>query len=55
MGIREQPITRAIKYGKLRRYKCRMCSRTFRDNYLPEAKRVCSRCHPDPERLRGEV
>ncbi|GAJ24435.1 unnamed protein product, partial [marine sediment metagenome] len=44
MGVREQPITRAMKYGKLRCYKCRVCGRTFKDYYLPEEKRVCTRC-----------
>ena len=44
MGVKEQPITRAMEYGKLRRYKCRKCSRTFKDHYLMEDKRVCPRC-----------
>ncbi|MBA7549308.1 hypothetical protein ES705_41787 [subsurface metagenome] len=44
MGMREQPTTNRMKYGRLRRYKCRMCGRTFKDYYLPEDKRVCTRC-----------
>ena len=44
MGMREQPVTRVMKYGKLRRYKCRRCGKLFRDYYLPEDKRVCTRC-----------
>ncbi len=44
MGMREQPITMKMMYGKLRRYKCRQCGRPFRDYYLPEEKRVCARC-----------
>ena len=43
MGVREQPISRATKY-KVRRYRCRKCGRTFKDYYLPEEKRVCTRC-----------
>lgn len=42
--MREQPITNRMKYGKLRRYKCRLCGRIFKDYYLPEDKRVCPRC-----------
>ncbi len=44
MGVKEQPIIRVMKYGRLRRYKCRVCGRTFKDYYLPEDKRVCPRC-----------
>jgi len=44
MGVREQPITKAMKYGKLYRYKCRMCGRIFKDYWLPEAKRLCPKC-----------
>ena len=44
MGVREQPITNRMKYGKLRTYKCLKCGRLFKDYYLPEEKRVCSRC-----------
>jgi len=44
MGVREQPITRAMKYGRLRRYKCRGCGQTFKDYYLPEEERVCPKC-----------
>ena len=44
MGVREQPITRVMIYGKLRNYKCRVCGRLFRDYYLPEEKRVCTKC-----------
>lgn len=44
MGYPEQPITKAMKYGKVRRYRCRKCGRTFKDYYLPEDKRVCARC-----------
>ena len=44
MGFPEQPITRVMKYGKIRRYKCRKCGRTFSDYWLPEEKRVCARC-----------
>ncbi|HUV53496.1 MAG TPA: hypothetical protein VMW64_10560 [Dehalococcoidia bacterium] len=44
MGVREQPVTNRMKYGKLRRYTCRKCGRTFKDYYLPEDKRVCTRC-----------
>jgi transposase-like protein len=31
-------------YGKLRRYKCRLCGRVFKDYYLPEEKRVSEVC-----------
>ena len=41
VGYPEQPITRKMLYGKLRRYKC---GRTFRDYYLLEEKGVCARC-----------
>jgi len=44
MGVRDQPITNRMKYGSLRRYKCRLCGRTFKDYYLPEDKRLCTRC-----------
>ena len=44
MGNPEQPVTMKMLYGKLRRYKCRVCGRTFRDYYLPEDERVCPRC-----------
>ncbi len=44
MGMREQPVTRCMEYGPLRRYKCRVCGRTFKDYFLPEDKRICSRC-----------
>ncbi|MBA7581480.1 hypothetical protein ES708_23385 [subsurface metagenome] len=44
MGVKEQPITKAMKYGRLRRYKCRGCGRTFKDYYLPEEERVCPKC-----------
>ena len=44
MGFPEQPITREMKYGKIRRYKCHLCGRTFNDYYLPEEKRLCARC-----------
>ncbi|MBA7579246.1 hypothetical protein ES708_21115 [subsurface metagenome] len=44
MGFPEQPITREMKYGKIRRYKCRVCGRTFNDYWLREEKRVCTRC-----------
>ena len=53
MGVREQPITRAMKYGKIRRYKCRLCGRTFNDYYLPEDKRVCTRCAAKAEGDKG--
>ena len=43
MGVKEQPITRVTKY-KVRRYRCRVCGRTFKDYYLPEDKRLCPRC-----------
>jgi len=44
MGYPEQPVTRCMRYGRLRRYKCRVCGRSFKDYYLPEDKRVCARC-----------
>ena len=44
MGVREQPVTNRMKYGRLRRYKCRVCGGTFKDYYLPEDKRLCTRC-----------
>jgi len=44
MGVREQPVTNRMKYGGLRRYTCRSCGAKFRDYYLPEDKRVCTRC-----------
>lgn len=44
MGFPEQPVTRRMIRGKLRRYKCRVCGRIFKDYYLPEEKRVCARC-----------
>jgi len=44
VGNPEQPVTMKMLYGKLRRYKCRVCGRTFRDYYLPEDERVCPRC-----------
>jgi len=44
MGVREQPITRAMKYGRLQSYKCRKCGHTFKDYYLPEEKRLCPKC-----------
>jgi len=44
MGVREQPITRKMIYGRLRRYTCRVCGLTFKDYYLPEEKRICTRC-----------
>ena len=44
MGVKEQPITMVMKYGKVRRYTCRVCGRSFKDYYLPEEKRVCPRC-----------
>jgi rRNA maturation endonuclease Nob1 len=44
MGYPEQPITKRMKYGRLRRYKCRVCGRSFKDYYLPEDRRVCARC-----------
>jgi len=47
MGNREQPITNRMKYGRLRRYKCRVCDRTFKDYYLPEEERVCPKCAED--------
>jgi len=56
MGVREQPITRVTKYGKLSRYTCRVCGRTFKDYYLPEDKRVCTRCaveEPNRAAVRG--
>lgn len=43
MGVREQSITNRMKYGRLWRYKCRVCGQPFRDYYLPEDKRVCTR------------
>ena len=44
VGVREQPITRKMMYGKLRRYKCRVCGKLFKDYFLPEEKRMCPRC-----------
>jgi len=44
MGVREQPVTRVMKYARLRRYKCRVCGRPFKDYYLQEDKQVCTRC-----------
>ena len=44
VGFPEQPITNRMKYGKVRKYKCRRCGRVFKDYYLPEEKRVCVRC-----------
>ena len=44
MGMREQPITNRMKYGRLRRYKCRKCGRTFKDYHLQEEERVCPKC-----------
>ena len=44
MGMREQPVTRGMGYGPLRRYKCRVCGWTFKDYFLPEDKRICTRC-----------
>ena len=42
--MKEQPITNRMKYGKLRRYKCRVCGKLFKDYFLPEEERVCPRC-----------
>jgi len=44
VGYPEQPVSRSLKYRKLRRYKCRVCGRIFKDWYLPEEKRICPRC-----------
>lgn len=44
MGYPEQPVTRRMKYGRLRRYKCRAYGQSFKDYYLPEDKRVYPRC-----------
>ena len=44
MGFPEQPVTRKMLYGKLRRYTCRKCGVKFKDYWLPEDKRVCPRC-----------
>ena len=49
VGVKEQPVTRVMKYGKVRRYTCRRCGRPFRDYYLPEGKRVCPRCVAERE------
>ena len=42
MGYRQQPPQK--EYGSVRNYKCRKCGRVFKDWYLPEEKRVCTRC-----------
>ncbi len=44
MGVREQPVTNRMKYGKLRRYTCRSCGVKFKGYYLLEDKRVCPKC-----------
>ena len=48
MGVKEQPVTNRMKYGKLRRYTCRLCGQAFKDYWLPEKERICPRCHPKP-------
>jgi len=40
MGVREQPITRVMIYGKLRRYKCRVCGLLFREPKPPESSKA---------------
>jgi rRNA maturation endonuclease Nob1 len=45
MGNPEYPSWKVQK-KRLRKYKCRICDRTFRDWYLPEGKRICPRCIP---------
>ncbi len=37
-------LSRTLQKTDLRRYKCRVCGRPFKDYYLPEEKRVCPRC-----------
>jgi len=44
VGVKEQPVTRVMKYGKVRRYTCRRCGRPFKDFWLPEEGRLCTRC-----------
>jgi len=51
MGMREQPITRRMKYGKMRRYKCRVCGRTFNDYALPEDERICTKCLVEKQKV----
>jgi len=31
-------------YGKLRRYKCRVCGNYYKDYYSPPENRLCSSC-----------
>jgi hypothetical protein len=52
MGIKEQPVTRRMEYGTLRRYKCRVCGRPFKDYALPEDKRICTRCLVEMQKVR---
>ncbi len=37
-------LSRTLQKTDLRRYKCRVCGRTFKNYYLLEEKRVCPRC-----------
>ena len=44
MGYPEQPVTKKMIYGRLRKYRCRRYGRIFKDYWLPEDNRVCPRC-----------
>jgi rubrerythrin len=42
MGYPEYPSWKEKR--KLRRYKCRVCGRVFKDWYLSEQERICPTC-----------